>query len=277
MCNIEEDHVVEPTEVVESAEVAEQTEEDLIDTLRLTLIPGVGPRMRQALLERFGSARAVLAAAPSELQSVRGVGPKLMRKITADAESIDVRQEIATCREHGIEIVTQSHPQYPRLMHEIHDPPGVVFVRGSLKPQDAMAVGIVGTRHASRYGLRQAERHEQPHLGKPFEGCRPRIRDLMAVPLRGEIAQAQPAVVMGRADEAIEVEFHRLHWSISFSWLPFPSPAAEPAARPAPVRARRPDSRSSRSRRSRWGDDSRCGRCRQRGAVPTRRSFAGSS
>ena len=77
MCNTEEDHVVEPIEVVESAEVVESTEEDLIDTLRLTLIPGVGPRMRQALLERFGSARAVLAAAPSELRSVSGVGPKL--------------------------------------------------------------------------------------------------------------------------------------------------------------------------------------------------------
>jgi DNA processing protein len=34
----------------------------------------------------------------------------------------------------------------------------VIFVRGELRPNDALAVGIVGTRHATPYGLRQAER-----------------------------------------------------------------------------------------------------------------------
>ena len=48
----------------------------LVDTLRLSLVSGVGPRIRKALLERFGSARAALAAAPSELREVQGVGPE---------------------------------------------------------------------------------------------------------------------------------------------------------------------------------------------------------
>jgi DNA processing protein len=34
----------------------------------------------------------------------------------------------------------------------------VLFVRGRLVPQDSLASGIVGTRHATQYGLRQAER-----------------------------------------------------------------------------------------------------------------------
>ena len=56
------------------------------------------------------------------------------------------------------EILTEAHATYPRMLREIHDPPGVLFVRGSLKPADALSVGIVGTRHATHYGLRQAER-----------------------------------------------------------------------------------------------------------------------
>lgn len=135
-----------------------EVRDDLVDTLRLCLISGVGPRIRKALLERFGSARAALAAAPSELRAVEGVGPKLTQKIAGADREIDVEAEIALCREHGIDIVTESHPCYPRVLREIHDPPGVLFVRGTLKPDDALAIGIVGTRHGTQYGLRQAER-----------------------------------------------------------------------------------------------------------------------
>jgi DNA processing protein len=44
------------------------------------------------------------------------------------------------------------------MLREIPDPPGVLFLRGELTPADALAVGIVGTRHGTQYGLRQAER-----------------------------------------------------------------------------------------------------------------------
>ena len=135
----------------------DRVQEDLAHTLRLALVPGVGPLIRRALLERFGSSEAALKAAPSELREVPGVGPKLTRKIAA-AEQIDVDREIALCRQHGITILTESDEAYPRLLREIHDPPGILFVTGELRPQDDMAIGIVGTRHATQYGLRQAQR-----------------------------------------------------------------------------------------------------------------------
>ena len=62
--------------------------DDLIDTLRLSLVYGVGPKTRKALLERFGTAGAVLAAAMSDLREVTGVGAKLAHSI-ADADQID--------------------------------------------------------------------------------------------------------------------------------------------------------------------------------------------
>ena len=134
------------------------SDEHLVSTLRLALVPGVGPKMRRALLERFGSPQAVLEAAPSELRSVHGVGPKLTEKIVAARREIDAEGEIALCRQRGIQIVVDTDDGYPPLLGEIHDPPGVLFVRGQLKPQDGMAIAIVGTRHPTQYGLRQAER-----------------------------------------------------------------------------------------------------------------------
>ncbi len=141
-----------------TVEESSEPNDSLLDALRLSMISGVGPRIRKALIERFGSARAVLAAAPSELREVQGVGPKLVRKIADADHELDVQAEIDLCRRRGIKILVESDPDYPRALREIHDPPGVLFVRGALKPDDALAVGIVGTRHGTQYGLRTAER-----------------------------------------------------------------------------------------------------------------------
>ncbi len=130
----------------------------LLANLRLALVPGVGPVTRQALLERFGSAEAVLAAAPSQLREVAGVGTTLARKIVAANDEVDAERELNLCREHGVTILADTDPLYPRLLREIHNPPAFLFVHGEVKSEDALAVAIVGTRHASTYGRQQAER-----------------------------------------------------------------------------------------------------------------------
>ncbi len=135
-----------------------QAEDDVADVLLLSLVSGIGPRLRQALLERFGTARAVLAAPASLLRTVPGIGMKLAGALTQARQQIDVAAEIALCRERQIAIVSPRDPAYPRSLREIVDPPGVLFVRGALAPRDALAVAIVGARHATRYGLAQAER-----------------------------------------------------------------------------------------------------------------------
>jgi DNA processing protein len=134
------------------------TGDSLEATLRLALIPGVGPVTRKSLLEHFGSSAAALEAAPSELRRVPGVGAKLAQSILAARETVDVEAELTICREQGVTILTDADPQYPRLLKEIHNPPAVLFVHGELKPDDAMAIAIVGTRHATGYGRQQAER-----------------------------------------------------------------------------------------------------------------------
>ncbi len=126
--------------------------------VRLSLVVGVGPRIRRTLLERFGSAQAVFAAAPGELREVKGIGTTLLRRILDAEREIDVEAELALCRKHEICVALETDADYPRMLREIHDPPGVLFVRGELKPADALAVAIVGTRHGTQYGLRQAER-----------------------------------------------------------------------------------------------------------------------
>lgn len=136
----------------------ESTDQSRQEMLRLTMVSGVGPRTRQDLLDHFGSAQAVLDAAPSELRRVPGVGAKLTSRIIAAREEVDIDAEVELCRQNEITILTQLDADFPRMLQEIHDPPGVLFLRGELRPEDALSVAIVGTRHATQYGLNQAER-----------------------------------------------------------------------------------------------------------------------
>jgi DNA processing protein len=131
---------------------------ELTSAVRLALVSGVGPRLWQALLTRFGTPQAVLAAPPSALRDVPGIGPKLSQKIAAATDEIDAEAEIALCRANDIELLTRGHPAYPRSLAEIPDPPALLFMQGAIEPADSLAIAIVGSRHATHYGLTQAER-----------------------------------------------------------------------------------------------------------------------
>ena len=50
---------------------------EIRDLLALHLVPGLGPRLTAALIEHFGSARAVLEAPSDLLCQVPHVGPKI--------------------------------------------------------------------------------------------------------------------------------------------------------------------------------------------------------
>lgn len=126
--------------------------------VRLALVPGVGPKTRRALRERFGSAAAIFTAGWAELRAVEGVGDVLAQRILSAARAEHERSVLATCHQHGIQWMLDDQPQYPRLLREISSPPSLLFYRGEFRPEDQRAVAIVGTRHASAYGLRQADR-----------------------------------------------------------------------------------------------------------------------
>ncbi len=132
--------------------------DELEHDLRLALVPGIGPRLRQLLLARFGTARLVLAAAQSSLREVDGIGPKLAKALAAAAASIDVQTELKLCAKHNVSILRPGDPAYPRALGRLPDPPGILYSLGQVLPRDELCLAIVGSRHATQYGLTQAER-----------------------------------------------------------------------------------------------------------------------
>ena len=113
-------------------------------------------RLRR-LLACFETPENVLRASRQELMGVERITEKVAETILqAGRGEFDhqVRKEITWLREHGVRLVLLDDPSYPRLLREISSPPPVLYVWGTYRPEDILAVGIVGSRDASDYGRR---------------------------------------------------------------------------------------------------------------------------
>lgn len=126
--------------------------------LTLHLVPGLGPRLTAALLERFGSAAAVLKARPEELCEVTHIGAKLARDLHQSMRNADLAQELALMERFQANLLVLGTPEYPPPLANIPDPPHVLYVRGTWQPSDTKAVALVGSRNCTSYGIRTAER-----------------------------------------------------------------------------------------------------------------------
>jgi DNA processing protein len=128
------------------------------DLLALHLVPGIGPRLTAALLDRFGSAGAVLAATSAQLGEVPHVGSRLAGLIRQAMTGAEVEAELACMSKHGVQLRALGSTDYPANLATIADPPHLLYVRGTLEPRDTNAVAIVGARQCTSYGRRLAER-----------------------------------------------------------------------------------------------------------------------
>ncbi len=133
-------------------------QEDLLAAIRLAFVPGIGPKTVLRLLERFGSPRGVLAATADELATADGLGPKLVHALRTAAHHVPAESMLQWCQQVSAAILQLHGEGYPSRLYDLGAPPPILFVQGEIAPADELAVAIVGTRHATRYGLRQAER-----------------------------------------------------------------------------------------------------------------------
>src|SRR5690606_6732384 len=107
-------------------------------------------------------ARAVLEATAAEIAAAgrihRGQAEKVHAGIRALADGSKLAREKDLIEAYGVTLLGLDDPGYPRSLRLISDPPPLLFVRGELRDDDALALGIVGSRRCSGYGREQADR-----------------------------------------------------------------------------------------------------------------------
>jgi len=128
--------------------------------LSLAFTPGLGPATLKKLVERFGSARQILAASRKDFEKCPFLRKDSLaslcdQKTIAEAAA---ERELRLAEKAGITLLCWDDPLFPPLLKEISDPPVILYVLGSPEILSASGIAMVGARAASSYGLQVAAR-----------------------------------------------------------------------------------------------------------------------
>lgn len=140
-----------------------QYESNLVFTLALTMIPGIGGITARKIIEITGSPEAVFRERRENLFRIPRAGrilaePGLLENVLDEAE-----REMDYISSGNIRILSSGAPGYPVRLSRCADAPLLLFVKGASPFDKAKVLGIVGTRRPTPYGL---------------EICRNLVRDL---------------------------------------------------------------------------------------------------
>ena len=120
------------------------------------IIPGIG-RVKFAQLENyFGNLENAWKATPSELKHA-GLDSSAIQAITSWRPRISLEAEMEKLDRHGVKAFKYNDPNYPSRLREIYDYPPLLYIRGSLFPEDEWCLAVVGTRRATVYGRQVTE------------------------------------------------------------------------------------------------------------------------
>lgn len=139
-----------------------------VSTLWLSLarLPGLGPRARVMLFERFGSIESIfdadrptLAAALGELEALPAVrldSASALTAIQAGPVAETLVPDIAWLAQDQRHLVTWADSDYPPLLREIADPPIVLYVHGYRDAISRPQLAVVGSRNPTPLGIENA-------------------------------------------------------------------------------------------------------------------------
>lgn len=127
--------------------------------LTLEAIPGLGPDAAQRLLRAFDLPADILAAHPAQLEPL--VGKTLARAIAQGVDAAALQPGLDWLAQPDNHLITWNDPAYPAALRDLPAPPAWLYVKGDPAWLARPMLAIVGSRHATPQGLRDAEAFAQ--------------------------------------------------------------------------------------------------------------------
>jgi len=111
--------------------------------VRLTALPGIGPKRAVALADRFSDWQTLVGASVSDLAEFGKSRAQTLHAAIALSRTPDPPPP-------GIRVIGRFDVEWPAWLNDLSDPPVVVWARGTLPPGGSLAV--VGTRQPTEFG-----------------------------------------------------------------------------------------------------------------------------
>lgn len=150
----------------------------------------INAAQKMALLERFSDPESIYHARRRELLE-QGLSAEGLESLL-DRDLAPAQKILSGCAAMDIRVLTLSDDRYPSRLRNISDPPLVLYYRGALPEFDKYpAIGVVGTRKASTYGMSTAAQ-----MGWQISRCGGIVVSGMASGIDGAATEA--ALVAGK-------------------------------------------------------------------------------
>jgi DNA processing protein len=134
----------------------EMTNQDIKYWVGFSRIPRIG-RVKLSRLENHFSNMAEAWQANDDELSRTGLDKGSVNAIISWRPKISLDEEMEKLERQGVKAFSYHDPEYPTRLKEIYDYPPILYVKGSLLPQDEWCLAVVGTRKATVYGRQAAE------------------------------------------------------------------------------------------------------------------------
>lgn len=128
--------------------------ESLSAWLRLTLTPGISSGLQRQLLRAFGLPEHVYDAGSTALR--RHLDEPQLRQLLQHDASGQIEASLDWAAQPGNHVVTLADEAYPKALLDIPDPPTLLYITGDPTALAKPMLAIVGSRHATAQGLRDA-------------------------------------------------------------------------------------------------------------------------
>ena len=125
-----------------------------IKALALCKFAGVDPRLFSALISQFGSLDKLFADTPDALKEIKNLDQQTSDLVRNASAGLQLAEDFhAELSQRDINVATCFDSNFPKLLHELNDPPPVLYVRGSIPNNSRKTVTVVGTSKASQEGI----------------------------------------------------------------------------------------------------------------------------
>lgn len=129
------------------------TDSQLITRMAFAALKGMTRSLAEELLARIDSEEAFFEATDRQLAAVMGFQSKLFDRAYRDKLLEDARKEADFVAGNAVRTIYFTDPDYPVRLADCPDAPLLMYASGECDLNSALTVGVVGTRHATPYGI----------------------------------------------------------------------------------------------------------------------------